>query len=140
MKNKMTTTELKQYVIAEATKLMKKEVLKERKETIDKELKLLSEDYLPKVPSSEEFEETLNDFKEIEELTDDVEAIEKYIEMCHRNIEDSLMMDHEDGSFLWQSRIKAAMNKLNELLPEHDPKFQQIVTNHKRKMKEIFSN
>lgn len=45
MKNKMTTSELKQYVIAEAKRLHKIEVLKEQKSKIDKELKILSEDY-----------------------------------------------------------------------------------------------
>jgi len=43
MKNKMTTEEFKQYVIAEATKLYKIQTLKEEKERIEKELSLLNE-------------------------------------------------------------------------------------------------
>ena len=43
MKNKMTTKDLKDYIISEAKKLHKIEVLKEEKKRIDKELKMLSE-------------------------------------------------------------------------------------------------
>ena len=41
----MTITELKKYVISEAKKLMKIEVLKEEKRRVDKELKMLNEFY-----------------------------------------------------------------------------------------------
>jgi hypothetical protein len=40
---KMTKQDFKNYIISEATKLYKIEVLKERKESIDKELKMLNE-------------------------------------------------------------------------------------------------
>ncbi len=43
MGKKMTKQDLKNYIISEATKLYKIEVLKERKESIDKELRILSE-------------------------------------------------------------------------------------------------
>ena len=43
MSKKMTKQDLKNYIISEAKKLYKIEVLKERKESINKELKLLSE-------------------------------------------------------------------------------------------------
>lgn len=43
MKNKMTTTELKQYVIAEAQKLVKTEMLKEERRVIIGQLKKLDE-------------------------------------------------------------------------------------------------
>lgn len=43
MGKKMTKQDLQNYIISEATKLYKIEVLKERKENIDKQLKLLSE-------------------------------------------------------------------------------------------------
>ena len=43
MRKKMTKQDLKNYIISEAKKLYKIEVLKERKESINKELKLLSE-------------------------------------------------------------------------------------------------
>lgn len=138
--SKMTISELKKYVISEAARLYKIEVLKEEKSKIDKELNMLNEDYLPDVPSPEKFEKMLNSYKEFEEITDDVVAIEKYIELCHWKIEESLMYDDEDGSFVWQSRIKAAMNKLKELLSENDPKFQEIAANHKKRMKQIFSH
>ena len=43
MSKKMTKKEFQNYIISEATKLYKIEVLKERKESIDKELRILSE-------------------------------------------------------------------------------------------------
>jgi hypothetical protein len=43
MSKKMTKQDLKNYIISEATKLYKIEVLKEQKNSIDKELKMLSE-------------------------------------------------------------------------------------------------
>lgn len=43
MSKKMTKQDLQNYIISEATKLYKIEVLKERKESIDKELKVLNE-------------------------------------------------------------------------------------------------
>ena len=43
MKNKMTINEFKNYVISEATKLYKIEVLKEEKQKIEKELSVLNE-------------------------------------------------------------------------------------------------
>lgn len=44
MKNKMTISELKQYVISEAQKLMKAEMLKEERAVIISQLKKLNED------------------------------------------------------------------------------------------------
>lgn len=44
MKNKITTTELKQYIVAEAKKLMKAEMLKEEKSKIVSEIKRLNEE------------------------------------------------------------------------------------------------
>ena len=53
MKNKMTITELKQYIISEANKLMKVEVLKEEKNIIVGKLEKLNEtrlDYFDDLP------------------------------------------------------------------------------------------
>ena len=64
MKNKMTTKDLKNYIISEAKKLHKIEVLKEEKKRIDKELKMLSEN------ESEEYYEASNEIESMTQILD----------------------------------------------------------------------